>query len=284
MRLSLCRPTVSRALFVAALCVALSAALAADATAARRSHGQLVQIVKPRLRANAAQSGNWFGYNQGTLEQGTKQFHSVAADWTVPTATQHTAGRAENSSTWIGIGGGCIDANCNATDSTLIQTGTEQDVDKTGKASYSAWWELVPAPSLTISNMTVAPGDHMHADISETVAGSELWKITIQDTTRNETFTTTVPYTSTHATAEWIEETPVVIGTDGTGFAALPNLTSSPFDNAATNGAPAGLKASEQMQLVDSGGSVIGAPSAPDSDTDGFGLCAWSTSCSAPGS
>ena len=110
------------------------------------------------LQLNANSSSNWFGYNQGTLEQGSKLFNSITGDWTVPTVTQHAAGQAEASSDWIGIGGGCIDAGCTATDSTLIQTGTEQDVDATGAASYSAWWELVPAPSLTISNMTVVAG------------------------------------------------------------------------------------------------------------------------------
>ena len=87
------------------------------------------------------------GYSQGTLEQGSKLFNSISGDWTVPAATQHTSGQAEASSDWIGIGGGCVDAGCTVTDSTLIQTGTEQDVDATGAPSYSAWWELVPAPS-----------------------------------------------------------------------------------------------------------------------------------------
>jgi hypothetical protein len=65
----------------------------------------------------------------------------------------------------------------------------------------------VPAPSLTISSMSVSPGDHMHASPFEVVADSNLWTITIQDVTRNESFTTTLPYASTHATAEWIEAT-----------------------------------------------------------------------------
>jgi hypothetical protein len=36
------------------------------------------------------------------------------------------------------------------------------------------------------------------------------------------------------------------------------------------------------MSLVDSSGNVIGTPSAPDPDLDGFNACTWSTSCSAP--
>ena len=274
----LCLGAVRRLAVVLTVSLATCAVAAASASAALTSHGQLLRLA-PHLRSNTNSSSNWFGYNQGTLEQGTKLFNSITGDWTVPTATQHTAGQAEDSSDWIGIGGGCIDAGCTATDSTLIQTGTEQDVDSTGAASYSAWWELVPAPSLTISNMTVEPGDHMHASISEVVPESDVWTITIEDVTRGESFTQTAPYPSTHATAEWIEETPLEIGTDA-GFASLPNLTNPAFTLATTNGAPAGLKASEELDLTDSSGNVIGAPSAPNSTADGFDDCAWAAECS----
>jgi hypothetical protein len=262
------------------LCLSLAsfAVATASASAALKSHGQLLHLVPHSLKANANSSSNWFGYNQGTLEQNGKMFNSITGDWTVPTATQHTAGQDESSSDWIGIGGGCIDAGCTATDSTLIQTGTEQDVSS-GTASYSAWWELVPAPSVTISGMTVAPGDHMHASIAETVAGSNVWTITLQDVTRGESFSQTVPYSSTHATAEWIEETPLVIGTNA-GFAALPNLTNPAWTSATVNGASAGLKASEEMDLIDSNGNVIGAPSAPNATANGFDECTWASTCS----
>jgi hypothetical protein len=270
------RATAVGAVAAGALLVALAGSAGA-AVALPPAHGDLLHVVKPGARANASQSNNWFGYNQGTLEQGSKQFHSISGDWTVPTATQHTPGQAENSSDWIGIGGGCVNADCSLTDSTLIQTGIEQDVDATGKASYSAWYELVPAPSLDAS-MTVAPGDHMHADITETVSGADVWKITLQDVTRNETFTTTVPYPSTHLTAEWIEETPLLIGTDA-GLASLPNLSNPAFDLSKTNGAGAGLQASEAVQLTDANGTVIGTPSAPDAQADGFAACSWATSC-----
>ena len=179
---------------LAAVAVGAGSASAAGLTA----HGQLLHLAHG-AKLNANQSSNWFGYSQGTLEQGTKLFNSITGDWTVPAATQHTSGQAEASSDWIGIGGGCVDAGCTVTDSTLIQTGTEQDVDATGAPSYSAWWELVPAPSISISNMTVSPGDHMHASVAELVNDADVWNITITDVTKNETFTTTVPYPSTHA-------------------------------------------------------------------------------------
>ena len=261
--------------------LAVYGALATRAAGAGLAHGHVVHIVKPGLGVNANQSNNWFGYNQGTLEQGGKRFHSIAADWKVPAASPHTRGQDEASSDWIGIGGGCVDASCTVTDNTLIQTGTEQDVSASGKASYSAWWELIPGPSLTIGKMTVRPGDRMHAAIAETVSGSNVWRITLRDVTRGETFTRTVPYSSTQATAEWIEETPLVIGTNA-GLSPLPNLSRTAFDSGRTNGAPAHLKGSERILLTDANGKVIGTPSAPDSDLDGFGLCAWATSCSVP--
>jgi Peptidase A4 family len=267
-----------RLTLVVFLALASLAVATASASAALKSHGQLLRLAPPGLKANTNSSTNWFGYNQGTLEQNGKLFNSITGDWTVPTATQHTKGQAESSSDWIGIGGGCIDAGCTATDSTLIQTGTEQDVGSGGNASYSAWWELVPAPSITISGMAVKPGDHMHASIAEVVPDSNVWTITLKDVTRNKTFTQTVPYSSTHATAEWIEETPLEIGTNA-GFAALPNLTNPAWTSATVNGASAGLKSSEKMNLIDSNGKVIGAPSAPNATRNGFNECAWASTC-----
>jgi hypothetical protein len=267
------------ALIAAALALAAGTKVPAAVT-----HGGVIKVIRvPGLHINANQSTNWFGYDQGSIEQGGKLFNSITADWTVPTATQHTKGEAESSATWIGIGGGCVDAGCDVTDpSGLIQTGTEQDVDSSGKASYSAWWELVPVPSVTIDNMAVSAGDHMHASVAEVVANSDLWTITLQDLTKHETFTTTVPYTSSHASAEWIEETPLMLGTGDSGLAPLPALKETPFSGATVNGEPAGLKSSEELDLF-SGTHQIGTPSGPESTGAGFGACAWATSCQAPG-
>lgn len=259
------------------LAVGTTTAAAAATGHPIRAHGQTIHLV-----AHTNESNNWFGYSQGTLEQGGKLFNSIGGGWTVPKATQHSSGKAESSSDWIGIGGGCVDAACTVGDGTLIQTGTEQDVDATGHASYSAWWEIIPGPSITIT-MTVAPGDHMRASIAETPAGSNLWTISLRDVTRNETFTQTVPYSSSRLTAEWIEEAPLVLGTSA-GFAALPKLTNPVFDFATTNGAPANLQASERVQLIDPNGKAIATASVPDSDRDGFSACTWTTSCAAPSS
>jgi hypothetical protein len=83
----------------------------------------------------------------------------------------------------------------------------------------------------------------------------------------------------TMSTAEWIEETPLEIGTNA-GFAALPNLTNPAFSSGTVNGSTVALSPSEEMDLIDSNGNVIGAPSAPNSAGSGFDACAWASSCS----
>lgn len=247
-------------------------ASAADAAAV--FHARPVAV----LAAN--QSQNWFGYNQGEVEKGVA-FHSITAAWTVPTASQRVRGEAEYSATWAGIGGGCVDPSCSVVDDTLIQAGTEQDITGSGVAVYSAWWEVLPGPSMPISGMAVRPGDRMSLLLQETRQGSELWDLTLKDVTRHESYGRVIPYSSSYASAEWIDEAPVVVGA-GAGIAPLPNLSVTTFDTAGANGFSAGFVPAEEMQMVDSSRRVIGAPSAPDPEADGFNDCAWASSCSAP--
>ena len=264
-------------------CLALGVApgtAAVSAHAASATGRGLIQVAKSKQASPSGnQSMNWFGYNIGSLERAGATFHSISAEWTVPTASQHTKGQAESSSTWIGIGGGCVDSGCLVGDNTLIQAGTEQDVSASGAKSYSAWWEIIPGPSFTISGMKVAPGDQMSVTIAEARINSEIWNITVQDGTRGETFTKQVPYSSSYATAEWIDETPLVIDTSGAALADLPNLTTTHFDSATVNGADPRLVTTESIRLIDGSGKVIGAPSAPDTEGDGFYDCAWHSTC-----
>ena len=128
---------------------------------------------------------------------------------------------------------------------------------------------------MTIANFPISAGDTICVDINETPpAGSGPSRCR---TSRGQTFKQTAPYASTYASAEWIEETPLLIGTNA-GLASLPNLTRprSPTQRSTAN---ANLKASEAIDLTDSNGSVIGAPSAPNGTADGFSLCAHATSC-----
>lgn len=234
----------------------------------------------PIAALNASQSSNWSGYNQGQLMV-HHPFRSISGSWVVPTATQHTPGEQEYSSTWIGIGGGCVNSSCSITDSTLIQEGTEQDVAADGTASYSAWWELIPRPAVPIAGFVIHPGDRIVSSITR--VGTELWSFSMTNASTGQTFTKKVRYSSTKATAEWITETPLVVGGGGTGFAAMPDLGTVNMDAGLANGANPRLDPSQEIQLV-SKGVVVATPSAPDPDADGFNDCVWATSCAAPAS
>ncbi len=236
-----------------------------------------ISVTKVGTAFADSRSSNWSGYNKGILDTDTVT-SSISAQWVVPTATQHAAGEAEDSATWIGVGGGCLQSSCSVTDDTLIQAGTEQDVSSSGVATYDAWYEIIPVPEIA-STIVVHAGDVIDCSIIQVVPG--VWSIALNDTTDGQGFTETLPYPSDGSTAEWVEETPTEIGTSGTSLAALPNLTTVHFTRATVNGASAALVPAEALQLIDSSGNPIATPSAPVGGNE-FDDCAWSTSCPAP--
>lgn len=240
-------------------------------------HHPVISIAKPGSAVADSQSNNWSGYNQGVLDT-HRLASSISGQWVVPTATQHTAGQAEYSATWLGIGGGCLNSTCVATDATLIQAGTEQDVSASGQATYDAWYEIIPAPEIQ-STIAVHPGDVITCSIKQTLPA--VWQIALRDTTDGQGFTQTLPYPSDESTAEWIEETPTEIGSSGVGLAALPTLSTVQFTNATVNGANPSLLANQAIQLIDSSGRPIATPSSPVGGNE-FNDCAWATSCAAP--
>lgn len=259
--------------------VAASASASGTARHARPAHRVgLLRLAHGGAAFKTNQSNNWSGYNQGALTHGGT-FSAITGTWQVPTATQHKSGEAESSATWIGIGGGCLENSCTLTDQTLIQAGTEQDVAANGSASYGTWYELIPAPSVS-TPLAARPGDTMTSTIKQIVPG--LWSISLKNVTTGKSWSTTVPYLSTGGSAEWIEETPLLIGTSGTGISALPNLGTVHFSGATTNGSAAKLTAAEEMQLVSSSGAVLATPSAPGAGGVSFNDCTYATSCAAP--
>jgi Peptidase A4 family len=235
---------------------------------------------------NTNQSSNWSGYNIGAdypqVPTGTL-FTAVSGEWRVPTASLHSsADSAEDSATWVGIGGGCVEDSCTVTDNTLIQAGTEQDVTNSGgtvTTSYDAWWEIIPEPETEVS-LPVAPGDLIKVTIAETSTPGD-WSIEIQNLTEHKKFTTTTPYSSSEDTVEWIEETPLEIGTTGTGLATMPNLTKVHIDNATYNTANPQFQTIDEMQL-DNNDMIEATPSAPGPKKNTFNDCTWATKCGRP--
>jgi hypothetical protein len=253
------------------------------AMAARGAHDQAVKVggetisVAKSSRFDDSQSDNWSGYNLGYLSTDT-MYKSISGTWTVPTAKPETKGQAEYGSTWIGIGGGCLNTSCTETDNTLIQAGTEEDVSKTGVASYSSWYELIPETS-TPEKIAIHPGDVINCSITETSSGE--WTIVLKDTTDGQSFTESTAYSSSELTAEWIVETPTLVGTSGEGVATLPNLGDVHFKNAEVNGAGAALTAADAVQLVNSSGSPVATPSDPNAKGTAFIDCTYASSCKA---
>jgi hypothetical protein len=259
-----------------ATCVLLVAFVALPQPSARST------IARPIAIAATNQTFNWSGYMQGRLEKGTT-FHSIFATWIVPTATPHRPGEAEFSSSWIGIGGGCLDTACTLTDLTLIQAGIGHDIDASGNADYYAWWETIPAP-LVRTTLPVRAGDRVGVAIFENRV-PEIWTIVIVNVTTRGFFTITVPYPSTRGSAEWVIETPVVISEKGgtvVSVGPMPNLSVVRFDFARVNGASPGFVPAERIELVDLNLTLIATPSLPDARGDGFNDCTYTATCPAP--
>src|SRR6202012_6282809 len=76
---------------------------------------------------------------------------------------------------WVGIGGAGQHSK------KLEEVGTSADVVN-GKAQYSAWYELVPAPETKVK-LAIHPGDHISARVE--VQGSQV-TVGLSDTTTGQ--------------------------------------------------------------------------------------------------
>ncbi|HWF49270.1 MAG TPA: G1 family glutamic endopeptidase [Solirubrobacteraceae bacterium] len=173
----------------------------------------------PVAAAEASTSTNWSGY----VAHGLK-FKSVSALWTQPTLTC-TPGTPTYSAPWVGLGGYSLNSKA------LEQIGTEADCSTAGKEISTAWLELVPAPSRSLS-MIVRPGDVMAGHV--TVVGNRV-TLMLTDRTRHKTYTRKVTDANVDVTsADWIVEAPSECS--GNGFQcqplALANYGSEAFASA----------------------------------------------------
>ncbi len=183
--------------------------------------GAAVLFSAPAALAKTTSSSNWAGY---AVHHPGLSFRQVSGTWTQPDASC-IAGQSSYSAAWVGIGG------YKPTSPALEQIGTEVDCNPAGKAMSSAWYELVPAPSKTIS-LAVHPGDVMHATV--TVVGHQV-TVDLEDLTSHRSFDKSLYAPSVDvSSAEWIVEAPSECFSQ---FAcqALPlaNFGSVTFDSAA---------------------------------------------------
>ncbi len=144
---------------------------------------------------------NWAGYIVASdLQNPQPVVIGVSGYWIVPTVSD--VGTDAFSAIWVGVGG--------QFDHTLIQTGTEQDFIN-GAPTYSAWYEILPADSITI-DMAVSPGDQMNASIVLVDSNTDVWLVSLSDLTTRQSFQRNFTYSSSQLSAEWIIERPEVNG------------------------------------------------------------------------
>ncbi len=189
-------------------------------------------------------SNNWSGYQ--VLAADTKVTATEASgSWVVPAVSAPTKRMDGYSSIWVGIGGSCLDAACHVPDQTLIQLGTAEDASPSGTKLYYAWYELLPAASVDIKSLEVAPGDSVSASLSlvgpkrtgasynlssaighgsynpmsrrgggvddTSSTGTMTWLLSIRVTSPSgpvQQWSKTLSYTSSLASAEWVVEGP----------------------------------------------------------------------------
>jgi hypothetical protein len=175
-------------------------------------------LALPAGASAAGTSSNWAGYISHL--NGTR-FRTVRGAWTVPAVDCSTSPRGY-SANWIGLGG------YHTNSAALEQIGTESDCAG-GKASYEAWYELVPDQEANIK-MTVKPGDQMSARV--TVKGTSV-TVRLSDLTTGNTFSKLLTASAIDTTsAEWIVEAPSeCFSSDESTCRVLPlaNFTTTTF-------------------------------------------------------
>jgi hypothetical protein len=144
-------------------------------------------------------STNWAGF----AVSGTT-FSTVSGSWVQPKAT--CTGSTTSAAFWVGLGGNSTVSN------SLEQIGTSSDCSATGTASYSVWYELVPAGSVPVK-LKVYAGNKLSASVK--VNGTKV-TVQIQNLTRKTSFTKVLTMAAPDvSSAEWIAEAPSVCDTSG---------------------------------------------------------------------
>jgi hypothetical protein len=191
----------------------------------------------PNHKINHSTSTNWAGYD---VTGG--RYTSVSATWTQP-AVNCSVTPTGWSSFWIGLDGDMSN--------TVEQTGTEADCSS-GRAVYSAWYEMYPKYPKTYPN-PVAPGDRLSSSVTTDGRGS--FTLTLTNSTRGWTQTTTARLRSARlASAEIIAEAPSSSG----GVLPLADFGTVGFGSATVNGA---LLTSATPITMASGSTVKAQPS-----------------------
>ncbi len=156
------------------------------------------------------------GYNWGGYAATGSGFTSVSATWTEASATCNSTN--DLYAPWVGIDG--------YGSSTVEQTGVATDCSS-GSPVHQAWYEMYPKSPvyLSLSSYPVSAGNVIHASV--TYIGNRKYTLTLTNSSRGWTFSTTQTVSARRASAEVIIESP-------TG--SYPNFGTLGFSSAMING------------------------------------------------
>jgi hypothetical protein len=230
-----------------------------------------------------AVSTNWSGYAQDNYLTNVT-YTSASFSWTVPAVKFVPKGLEfqQASSIWVGIGGDCENSSCSKEDSTLIQLGTEQDVNVFGQTNYYPWYEVLPASETQISE-TVEPGDQMTASLACIVNcksnAIQVWTLTMQDLTRGWKFSKNLFYASSLLSVEWIVEAPF-----SGSVLPMADFGTATLSAALEDSLNPGLIAAQAIYLQDAKGQTtsVSSPAGGDAFNACWGAGSTFVSCPAP--
>lgn len=179
--------------------------------------GAATAVAKPTAGIDV--SSNWSGYaitgvgSTANVASTSMNFTDVTGTWVQPTATC-TPGQSTSAAIWVGLGGYTVGSN------SLEQTGTSADCSSSGKATYYAWYELVPATSVTLK-LKIFAGDTVTSTVL--INGTDVL-VQVKNRTRHTVFTKHLKMATPDLTsAEWIAEAPSECSV--TGFCRTVPLT-----------------------------------------------------------
>jgi Peptidase A4 family len=182
-----------------------------------------VAAAAPSPAPAATVSANWAGYISSPSASVGSRFSSVSGSWRVSSATC-SPGLESYSAVWVGLGGASENARA------LEQIGTDADCASSGSATYSGWYELIPAGPVNL-RLKVYPGNEMSASV--TVRSHDV-TLRIRDLSTGARFTITKHVSSVDASsAEWIVEAPsLCVTSNACATVALTNFGTVVFSSA----------------------------------------------------
>lgn len=142
----------------------------------------------------AAATNGWAGYVVRTVGG---SFAEVAGSWVQPRVVCNRPGSSV--AFWVGLGG------TSSGSQELEQIGTSADCSQRALLSYSAWYQLFPAPPVELP-LTIRPGDRLAARVA---VDARAVTVELRDLTTGASFSTELQMRSPETdSAEWIVEAP----------------------------------------------------------------------------